>query len=105
MGPRFQDLLARAERGDVPREAIVGETLRRALRLAGATRRDRWFAWAFDYARVCKYRMPLVILDELYAQMFTIRPAIAAHINAYALAIREEGLSLRLAALRRLCGD
>jgi hypothetical protein len=105
MGPRLMDMLALAEGGDVPDEAAIGETLRRALRLAAATGKDRWFGWIFDYARVCRYPMPLVFLDELYAQMFSHRPSVGAQLLGYSRVLQEDMLILRLVTLRRLCGD
>ncbi len=106
MGPRLEELLQRAEARDVPDEAAIGEALRRALRLAAATRRDRWFAFLFDYGRACNYRMPLVFIDEVYAHMFTCRPSVGPHIQGYVQSLAaEEPLILRLVALRKLCRE
>lgn len=105
MGPRLMDMLQLAEAGDVPDEAAIGETLRRALRLAASTGKDRWFGWIFDYARVCRYPMPLVFLDELYAQMFSHRPSVGEQLLGYSRVLQEDMLILRLVTLRRLCGD
>jgi pSer/pThr/pTyr-binding forkhead associated (FHA) protein len=105
MGPRLTEMRTRAEAGEVPDEAIITEALRRALRLAAATKKDPWFAWIFDYARLCKYKMPLPLLDEIYAQVFVCRPAIGQKIVAYAQTIEDEVIVVRLATLRRLCRE
>jgi pSer/pThr/pTyr-binding forkhead associated (FHA) protein len=105
MGPRLEELLARAQAGAVPQEGMVAESVKRALRLAAATRRERWLGWIFDYARTCRYPLPLVLLDELYAQIFTLRPALGPQILAYAKSLQDRALDLRLSTLRRLCRD
>ena len=105
MGPRLTEMRTRAEASDIPEEPIITEALRRALRLATATRKDQWFAWIFDYARLCKYKMPLLLLDDIYAQVFVCRPAIGPKIVAYAQTIDDEVIVVRLATLRRLCRE
>jgi hypothetical protein len=105
MGPRLTEMRTRAEAGDTPDEPIITEALRRSLRLAAATRKDQWFAWIFDYARLCKYKLPLPLLDEIYAQVFVCRPAIGPKIVAYAQTIEDEVIVVRLATLRRLCRE
>ncbi|HRI53370.1 MAG TPA: FHA domain-containing protein [Pseudomonadota bacterium] len=105
MGPRLTEMRTRAEAGDAPEEPIITEALRRSLRLAAATKKDQWFAWIFDYARLCKYKMPLPLLDEIYAQVFVGRPAIGPKIVAYAQTIDDEVIVVRLATLRRLCRE
>lgn len=105
MGPRLAEMRSRAEGGDIPEEIIIVEALRRALRLAGATKKDQWFAWVFDYARVCRFKMPTALLDEIYAQVFACRPAVGARIVAYATTIDDDTIAVRLATLRRLCRE
>lgn len=105
MGPRLTEMRTRAEAGDVPDDNVIQETLRRSLKLAVATKKDAWFAWIFDYARLCRYKMPLPLLDEIYAQMFVARPAIGSKIVAYAQTIEDEVIVVRLATLRRLCRE
>ncbi len=105
MGPRLAEMRSRAEGGDIPEDLIIVEALRRALRLAGATKKDQWFAWVFDYARVCRFKMPTALLDEIYAQVFACRPAVGARIVAYATTIDEDTIAVRLATLRRLCRE
>lgn len=105
MGPRLTEMRTRAEAGEAPEEPIITEALRRSLRLAAATKKDQWFAWIFDYARLCKYKMPLPLLDEIYAQVFVGRPAIGPKIVAYAQTIEDEVIVVRLATLRRLCRE
>ena len=105
MGPRLAEMRSRAEGGDIPEESIIVEDLRRALRLAGATKKDQWFAWVFDYARVCRFKMPTALLDEIYAQVFACRPAVGARIVAYATTIDDDTIAVRLATLRRLCRE
>ncbi|HMU40846.1 MAG TPA: FHA domain-containing protein [Pseudomonadota bacterium] len=105
MGPRLQEMRSRAESGDIPEDLAIIEALRRALRLAGATKKDPWFAWVFDYARLCRYKMPTALLDEVYAQIFACRPAISSRIVAYATTIDDETIAVRLATLRRLCRE
>lgn len=105
MGPRLAEMRSRAEGGDIPEDLIIVEALRRALRLAGATKKDQWFAWVFDYARVCRFKMPTALLDEIYAQVFACRPAVGARIVAYATTIDDDTIAVRLATLRRLCRE
>lgn len=105
MGPRLAEMRSRAEGGDIPEDLIIVEALRRALRLAGATKKDQWFAWVFDYARVCRFKMPTALLDEIYAQVFACRPAVGARIVAYATTIDDDTIAIRLATLRRLCRE
>ena len=105
MGPRLAEMRSRAEGGDIPEDVVIVEALRRALRLAGATKKDQWFAWVFDYARVCRYKMPTALLDEIYAQVFACRPAVSARIVAYATTIDDDTIAVRLATLRRLCRE
>lgn len=105
MGPRLQEMRSRAEAGDVPEDVIILEALRRALRLAGATKKDHWFAWVFDYSRVCRYKLPTLLLDEIYAQVFACRPAVSSRIVAYATTIDDDSIAVRLATLRRLCRE
>lgn len=105
MGPRLTEMRTRAEASDVPDDNVIQETLRRALKLAVATKKDAWFAWIFDYARLCRYKMPLPLLDEIYAQMFVARPAIGSKIVGYAQTIDDEVIVVRLATLRRLCRE
>lgn len=105
MGPRLEELLDRALGGGAPQEGMVAESVKRALRLAAATKRERWLAWIFEYARICRYPLPLVMLDELYAQIFTLRPSLGPQILAYAQSLQDRGLDLRLSTLRRLCRE
>ena len=105
MGPRLTEMRTRAENGDVPEDTVIMEALRRALRLAASTKKDQWFAWLFDYSRLCKYKMPLPLLDEIYAQIFVCRPAISGKIVSYAQTIEDEVIVVRLATLRRLCRE
>jgi len=105
MGPRLNDMRTRAEAGEVPEESVVVDVLRRALKLAAATKKDLWFGWLFEYARICKHKMQLPLLDEIYAQVFVCRPAIGAKIVAYAQTIDDETIVVRLATLRRLCRE
>lgn len=105
MGPRLTEMRTRAEANDIPDDNVIQETLRRALKLAVATKKDAWFAWIFDYARLCRYKMPLPLLDEIYAQMFVARPAIGSKIVGYAQTIDDEVIVVRLATLRRLCRE
>ncbi len=105
MGPRLNEMRTRAEAGEIPEEGIVLDVLRRALKLAAATKKDQWFGWLFEFARVCKYKMQLPLLDEIYAQIFVCRPAIGAKIVTYAQTVDEETIVVRLATLRRLCRE
>lgn len=107
MTPRLQHLLDQAEAGATLDEESATAALRRALRLCAATRKDKWLEWIFSFARACSYRLPPVVLDELYTLMFTMRPALAValSIHAYAQMVSDEELSLRLVALRRLCRE
>lgn len=105
MGPRLTEMRTRAEAGEIPEESIVVDVLRRALKLAAATKKDQWFGWLFEFARVCKHKMQLPLLDEIYAQVFVCRPAIGAKIVAYAQTIEDETIVVRLATLRRLCRE
>jgi hypothetical protein len=105
MGPRLNEMRTRAEAGEIPEESIVLDVLRRALKLATATKKDQWFGWIFEFARVCKHKMQLPLLDEIYAQIFVSRPAIGAKIVAYAQTIDDETIVVRLATLRRLCRE
>lgn len=105
MGPRLNEMRTRAEAGEVPEESIVLDVLRRALKLATATKKDQWFGWLFEFARICKHKMQLPLLDEIYAQIFVCRPAIGAKIVAYAQTIDDETIVVRLATLRRLCRE
>ncbi len=105
MGPRLTEMRSRAEGGDIPDDMVIVEALRRALRLAGTTKKDQWFAWVFDYARVCRFKMPTALLDEIYAQVFACRPAVGARIVAYATTIDDDTIAVRLATLRRLCRE
>ena len=105
MGPRLAEMQSRAKNNDIPEEGVITEALRRALKLAAATKKDQWFAWIFEYASLCKYKMPLPLLDEIYAQVFVCRPAIGAKIAAYQQTIDEEVIVVRLATLRRLCRE
>ena len=59
----------------------------------------------FDYARVCRFKMPTALLDEIYAQVFACRPAVGARIVAYATTIDDDTIAIRLATLRRLCRE
>ena len=105
MGPRLNEMRTRAEAGEIPEEGIVLDVLRRALKLAAATKKDQWFGWIFEFARVCKHKMQLPLLDEIYAQVFVCRPAIGAKIVSYAQTIDDETIVVRLATLRRLCRE
>jgi len=105
MGPRLAEMRSRAEGGDIPEDLVIVEALRRALRLAGATKKDLWFAWVFDYARVCRFKLPTALLDEIYAQVFACRPAVGTRIVAYATTIDDDSIAVRLATLRRLCRE
>lgn len=105
MGPKLQELLRRVETGQPPEASAIADALRRSLRLATATRKDVWFGWMFEYARVSRYRMEPAFLDEIYAQMFTCRPAVGAQILAYAQTLEDEAVILRLVTLRRLCRE
>ncbi|MCS6914424.1 MAG: FHA domain-containing protein [Myxococcales bacterium] len=105
MGPRLAELLERATAGEALPETLVAESVRRALRLAVATRSEAWLGWIFEFSRACRYRIPLVLLDELYAQIFAQRPALGSQIAAYAAMLPDDTLHLRLEALRRLCRE
>jgi hypothetical protein len=105
MAPRLHEMRTRAEAGEIPEESIVVDVLRRALKLASATKKDLWFGWIFEFARVCKHKMQLPLLDEIYAQVFVCRPAIGAKIVTYAQMIDDETIVVRLATLRRLCRE
>jgi len=105
MGPRLNEMKTRAEAGEVPEESVVIDVLRRSLKLAAATKKDVWFGWIFEFARICKHKMQLPLLDEIYGQVFVCRPAIGAKIVAYAQTIEDETIVVRLATLRRLCRE
>ena len=105
MGPRLNEMLTRAQNGEVPEEAVIIDVLRRALKLATSTKKDLWFAWIFDFARVSKHKMQLQLLDDIYAQVFVVRPAIGGKIVAYAQTVEDETIVVRLATLRRLCRE
>lgn len=105
MGPRLNEMLSRAQNGEIPEEPVIIDVLRRALKLAGSTKKDVWFGWIFDFARVSKHKMALQLLDDIYAQVFVVRPAIGAKIVAYAQTVDDETIVVRLATLRRLCRE
>ena len=84
---------------------MIIDVLRRALKLAGSTKKDIWFGWLFDFARVTKHKMALQLLDDIYAQVFVVRPAIGAKIVSYAQTVEDETIVVRLATLRRLCRE
>ncbi len=105
MGPRLNEMLSRAQNGEIPEEPVIIDVLRRALKLAGSTKKDIWFGWLFDFARVTKHKMALQLLDDIYAQVFVVRPAIGAKIVSYAQTVEDETIVVRLATLRRLCRE
>ncbi len=105
MGPRLNEMLSRAQNGEIPEDAVIIDVLRRALKLAGSTKKDVWFGWIFDFARVSKHKMALQLLDDIYAQVFVVRPAIGGKIVAYAQTVEDETIVVRLATLRRLCRE
>ena len=49
--------------------------------------------------------MALQLLDDIYAQVFVVRPAIGGKIVAYAQTVEDETIVVRLATLRRLCRE
>jgi hypothetical protein len=105
MGPRLAEMRTRAEAGEALDDNLIIEALRRCLKLAAATKKDQWFGWLFDFARLAKFKMPVPLLDEIYSQVFVCRPAVGQKIIAYAQSIEDENIVVRLSALRRLCRE
>jgi hypothetical protein len=101
-------LRRQAEAGEVPSATAIVTILERLLKLASATQKDVWFGWHFDLARICRHKMKIEFLDELYAQIFVCRPAIGSKIVAYAQTLddeTDESSVVRLASLRRFCRE
>lgn len=92
---------ANAKAGDPDDEPDIEKALRILLRLAATTRKDSWFAWIFDYARLCKYKMPLPLIEELDAQVSACRPSIESQLIAYLRTIGDEAIGARLKKLLR----
>lgn len=105
MGPRLAEMLNKSLAGEVHEESVVTDVLKRALKLAAGTKKDLWFAWIFDFARASKHKLAIQLLDDIYAQIFVVRPAIGSKIVAYAQTIDDETIVVRLATLRRLCRE
>lgn len=83
LGPRLKELLARAEKGDVPPPSEIAAGMRRGVRLAASTRRPDWYAWIFELARLARYPIDDATLDELHAQMLVAKPPVAEAVQAY----------------------
>jgi hypothetical protein len=102
---RVTALQRQAEVGEAPRAGDALSFLHRLLKLASATRKDVWFGFIFDLARLWKHKMTAGFLDMLHAQIFICRPAISPKIVAYAQTIDDETISARLASMRRFCDE
>lgn len=102
VGPRLRETLQRVEAGEVLELRIVRDVLHRALKLATLSKKAEWFGFVFDFARACKHVMDIHFLDEVYTQLFTLRPAIEPQVRAYAQAITAPKLQPQLNTIRKL---
>jgi hypothetical protein len=103
IGPRCAELRKCAEAGEVLEGAVILEALKFALKLAIATKKDRWFAWIFELATICEYKMDAAFLTELYPPISAIHPGIGVQIDLYSQIVASETTRLHLILLRREC--
>lgn len=83
MTHRLEMVLSHAKLGEIVEDLAIIEFLRRALKLAVATKKAIWFGWIFDYCRVLKYHLAPPLLDEISTALREHRPAIGTELLAY----------------------
>lgn len=102
MGPQLKELLLLAQAGHVPENQAIEDLLRSCLTLASATQKALWFGWLFDFARSCRYRIPVSLLSEISAQVLRFRPAIRANLLGYQRTLDDQMMD---AQLKQLCSE
>jgi hypothetical protein len=114
LGGSLANLLKMVRGGKPLGPEITEEAMRRALRLAAATRKAFWFAWVFEFAGALAAVLPSVIIDELHQLMFQHKPEVAAAVDGYLARLAARGIALddeaqqrlrRIAQLRRFCRE
>jgi hypothetical protein len=103
MTHRLSVVLKNAELGEAVDDAAIGAFLRRAFKLALATKKAEWLGWMFDYARVLNYELAPPLLDELCSELAAQKPPIAEKLVAYLDGLAAPTLRQRLEPLVGAC--
>lgn len=112
IGRNLEILLERVRDGQRLDQPLYEDAVRRAIRLASATKRDEWYGWIFDFAAAQEMLLPGEHIDELHSLMFAHRPDVGSKVDAYiarmsSVSLRppEQQLLKRITGLRRFAKD